>query len=94
MYQNLEGELRRHSITRQKIADDLKMNVSTVSRKLTTPGRLILSEAYLIRYLYCPDKSIEWLFYTTTLKGVRRCEHYRCNETGYGQRAWHNKAGI
>lgn len=66
MYQNLEGELRRHSITRQKIADDLKMNVSTVSRKLTTPGRLKLSEAYLIRDLYCPDKSIEWLFYTTT----------------------------
>ena len=62
MYQNLEGELRKKCTTRQRMATDLKMNISTVSRKLTTPGRLKLAEAYRIRDLYCPDKSIEWLF--------------------------------
>ena len=64
MYANLEGELRRKNITRQIMANDLNMNVSTVSRKLTERGRLKLSEAYEIRDLYAPDKSIEYLFAT------------------------------
>lgn len=70
MYFNLEGELRKNCITRQRMADDLKMNVSTISRKLTTPGRLKLIEAYKIRDLYCPDKSIEWLFSTEQNKKI------------------------
>lgn len=65
MYPNLEGELRKNSITRQKLAVDLNMNISTVSKKLTNPGRLKLSEAYKIRDMYFPSKSIEWLFSTT-----------------------------
>ena len=64
MYRNLEGELRKQNITRQKLAEDLHMSISTVSKKLTKPGRLKLSEAYRIRDLYFPDKSIDWLFGT------------------------------
>lgn len=62
MFQNLEGELRKRGITRQKIADDMHLNVSTVSRKLTEPNRLKLAEAYKIRDLYCPNIDIEYLF--------------------------------
>lgn len=62
MYVNLEGELRKKRITRQKIAEDLNLNVSTISRKLTEPGRLKLIEAYKIRDLYFPDMRIEYLF--------------------------------
>lgn len=65
MYPNLEGELRKNRITRQKLALDLNMSISTVSKKLTNPGRLKLSEAYKIRDMYFPEQSIEWLFSTT-----------------------------
>lgn len=64
MYPNLEGELRKKGITRQKMADDLHLNVSTVSRKLTEPGRLKLWEAYQIRDLYCPEANLDYLFAT------------------------------
>lgn len=64
MYANLEGELRKKNITRQMIANDMKLNVSTVSRKLTENGRLKLNEAYKIRDLYFPSLSIEYLFAT------------------------------
>lgn len=64
MYFNLEGELRKKKITRQKMANDLKLNVSTISRKLTEPGRLKLIEAYQIRDLYFPNMKIEYLFAT------------------------------
>ena len=49
MYANLEGELRKRNITRQKMAIDLKLNISTISRKLTEPNRLKLCEAYKIK---------------------------------------------
>lgn len=68
MYYNLEGELRKKKITRQKMADDLQLNVSTVSRKLSEPGRLKLLEAYQIRDLYFPDMKIEYLFATDNQK--------------------------
>ncbi|MFR5866551.1 MAG: hypothetical protein ACLUEZ_01955 [Oscillospiraceae bacterium] len=68
MYYNLEGELRKKKITRQKMADDLRLNVSTVSRKLSEPGRLKLLEAYQIRDLYFPDMKIEYLFATDNQK--------------------------
>lgn len=68
MYYNLEGELRKKKITRQKMADDLRLNVSTVSRKLSEPGRLKLLEAYQIRDLYFPDMKIEYLFATDEQK--------------------------
>jgi Fic family protein len=68
MYYNLEGELRKRKITRQKMANDLKLNVSTVSRKLSEPGRLKLLEAYQIRDLYFPDMKIEYLFATDEQK--------------------------
>ncbi len=68
MYYNLEGELRKRKITRQKMANDLKLNVSTVSRKLSEPGRLKLLEAYQIRDLYFPDMKIEYLFATDNQK--------------------------
>ena len=64
MYRNLEGELRKQGITRQKIAEDMHLNVSTVSRKLTEIDRLKLWEAYKIRDLYCPSANLEWLFAT------------------------------
>lgn len=64
VYSNLEGELRKKKITREKIANDMKLNVSTVSRKLTERGRLKLCEAYKIRALYFPNESIEYLFAT------------------------------
>lgn len=70
MYFNLEGELRKKKITRQKMANDLKLNVSTVSRKLTEPGRLKLIEAYQIRDLYFPDMKIEYLFATDSNKSA------------------------
>lgn len=62
MYANLEGELRKKKITRQKMAKDMNLNVSTISRKLTEEGRLKLKEAYEIRDLYFPDMQIEYLF--------------------------------
>ena len=68
MYYNLEGELRKIKITSQKMANDLKLNVSTVSRKLSEPGRLKLLEAYQIRDLYFPDMKIEYLFATDEQK--------------------------
>lgn len=37
MYHNLEGELRKCYITRQKLTNDLHINISNVSKKLTTP---------------------------------------------------------
>ena len=61
MYANLEGELRKKNITRQKIATDLHLNISTVSRKLSEEGRLKLVEAYKIRDLYFPNLEIEYL---------------------------------
>ena len=64
MYRNLEGELRKQGITRQKIAEDMHLNVSTVSRNLTEIDRLKLWEAYKIRDLYCPGANLEWLFAT------------------------------
>ena len=62
MYLNFEGELRKRQITRQKIADDFKINVSTVSQKLTKKDRLKLDEAYKLRDLYCPGMEIDFLF--------------------------------
>ena len=50
------------------MADDLRLNVSTVSRKLSEPGRLKLLEAYQIRDLYFPDMKIEYLFATDNQK--------------------------
>lgn len=70
MYANLEGELRKRNITRQKIAKDMNLNIATVSRKLTENGRLKLSEAYKIRDLYFPDMSIEYLFATDEQKSA------------------------
>lgn len=74
MYYNLEGELRKKKITRQKMADDLRLNVSTVSRKLSEPGRLKLLEAYQIRDLYFPDMKIEYLFATDNQKQPNEAE--------------------
>lgn len=68
MYPNLEGELRKKKITREKIAIDMDLSVSTVSRKLTEINRMKLREAYQIRDLYFPDKDIEYLFATDSDK--------------------------
>lgn len=62
MYPNLEGELRKRNITRQKMAHDLNWNIATVSQKLNKKDRLKLNEAYSIRDKYCPDVTIEYLF--------------------------------
>lgn len=62
MYHNLEAELRRKNIRREDLAKILHLNISTVSRKLTTPGLLKLAEAVRIKTQCFPDLSMEYLF--------------------------------
>lgn len=62
LFPNLEGELKKRRITRNKIAEDLSLNVSTISRKLTEEGRLKYQEAIKIKNLYFPGLSLEYLF--------------------------------
>lgn len=62
MYPNLEGELRKRNITRQRLAHDLNWNISTVSQKLNKRDRLKLNEAYNIRDRYFAGMEIEYLF--------------------------------
>lgn len=62
MYPNLEGELKKRNITRQKMAYDLNWNIATVSQKLNKKDRLKLNEAYTIRDRYFPGMEIEYLF--------------------------------
>lgn len=62
MYRNLEAELRRKGITRAMLADALKINIATISEKLTKPGRLKLEEAKKIHKIFFADLEFEYLF--------------------------------
>jgi len=64
MYKFLEGKLRQEGITREQIAKDLNLTISTVSCKLNSNGRLKLAEAQKIRDLYFPTETIDYLFAT------------------------------
>lgn len=64
MYRNLEAELRRKGIRRVDVAEVMKINIATVSDKLTKPDRLKLSEAFAIQRNFFPDLSIDYLFAT------------------------------
>ena len=92
MFKNLEGELRRERITRARLAEDMELSVSTVSRKLTECGRLKYCEARKIRDLYFPHLSLDYLFATDDQQeaeqpkepempiGVRRAIEYHANK--------------
>lgn len=62
MYRNLEAELARKNITRAQLAEILGINVSTVSEKMTKPGRLKIDEAITIRDALFPDLKLDYLF--------------------------------
>lgn len=62
MYKNLEAELKRKSLTRANVAETLGINISTLSDKLTKPGRLKLEEALKIKRSFFPELSIDYLF--------------------------------
>lgn len=64
LYPNLEGELKKRDISRGRIAKDLCLSVSTVSRKLNEPNRLKFFEAHTIKKLYFPELSFEYLYAT------------------------------
>lgn len=59
-YNNLEAELKRKSITREKLAKKLDCTTSTVSQKLNGKYDFTLSEALAIKNLL--NCSIDYLF--------------------------------
>lgn len=62
MYRNLEAELRRNGITREKIAEILGVTISTASEKLTKPNRLKIDEANKIKLALFPTLTLDYLF--------------------------------
>lgn len=62
MYRNLEAELKRNAITRERLAQLLGVTVSTISEKLTKPNRLKVHEAKLIRETFFPTLTLDYLF--------------------------------
>ena len=68
MFNNLEGELRKRNITREKMSVDMNMNISTISAKLNNADRFKLAEAFKLRDLYFPNMEIDYLFATEETK--------------------------
>ena len=62
MFSNLEAELKRKRITREKLANELKMSISTISTKLTGKSEFTLKEAMEIKKLLSVDLPIDDLF--------------------------------
>ena len=60
----MEAELKRQGITRQHLAEILKINIATVSAKLNKPNRLSLEEAMAIQKAFFPTLEISYLFET------------------------------
>lgn len=62
MFRNLEAELKRQGITREKLAECLGVNISTISAKLTKPDRIKLCEAMKIQRMFFPGMDLSYLF--------------------------------
>ena len=62
MYPALEAELARRALTRQRIADDFKIAISTVSSRLTGKTDMPFSFAVSLRKKYEIDIPLEVLF--------------------------------
>lgn len=60
IYNNLEAELKRNSITREKLAEILGIGISSVSQKMTGKYDFTLSEAKTIAKTF--GTSIDFLF--------------------------------
>lgn len=62
MYPNLEAELKRKNIKRQKIGEILNLSQSTISQKLTGQYDIKLKEAKKIKEFLKVDIPLEILF--------------------------------
>lgn len=62
MYPNLEAELKRKNIKRQKIGEILNLSQSTISQKLTGQYDIKLKEAKEIKEFLKVDIPLEILF--------------------------------
>ena len=62
MYKNLEAEMIRNGVTRNMVADELHINVSTLSAKMNVPDRMKLCEAQRIQKVFFPQLELSYLF--------------------------------
>ncbi|MGE4321049.1 MAG: helix-turn-helix domain-containing protein [Acholeplasmataceae bacterium] len=63
-YPNLEAELKRHGLTREKLAELLRINISTVSSKLTGKSSISIEEAKTIADAIGENNELKYLFET------------------------------
>lgn len=62
MYPNLEAEIARKSITKAKVAEKIKMPITTFSQKINGKFEFTVAEAKRIKKRVFPEHSIEYLF--------------------------------
>lgn len=62
MYRNLEAELARSGLTKQKLAQGIGCTPSTLSMKLSGKAPITLAEAAQIKLIINVDMPIEELF--------------------------------
>lgn len=65
MFPNLRAEMARKRITNGDLATTIGCDVSTMSGKLNTSGRLKFVEAKKIKDTHFPDLDMEYLFATS-----------------------------
>lgn len=61
-FENLRAEMARSNLGIGQMAKVLQMGRDTLARKLSRRGPLYLDEAFRIRDLFFPSRSIEYLF--------------------------------
>ncbi len=61
-YPNLEAELKRHGLTREKLSELLGINISTVSSKLTGKSSISIEEAKKIAAAIGENNDLKYLF--------------------------------
>lgn len=66
MYKNLELIIFQNKISKYEMAQQIGVTYNMLLDKLSCKKPLKLDEAFKIRVLYAPDKSIEWLFEADT----------------------------
>lgn len=64
MFPNLEAEMARNKITKNKLAQILGMTPTTLSFKLNGKSCLSLKECVEIKRELFPDKTLDYLFAT------------------------------
>lgn len=62
MYKNLEAEIARYDIPKEKLAHSIDKSYQTITLKLNGKFPFTLDEAFKIRNEYFPDLSLDYLF--------------------------------